>query len=304
MNILIAGHRGFIGTNLTSYLVRAGHHVTGIDNCYTPSQTTTDAQFEYIQDVCELSNIDFSFNFDVIFNLACPASPPAYQRDPIFTLDTNYLGTKNLLNLARSMDSVLVQASTSEVYGNPLISPQSESYGGNVNTVGIRSCYDEGKRVAESLCFEYQRMGVKAKIARIFNTYGPHMRPDDGRVVSNFIIQALSDEPLTIQGSGLQTRSLCYISDLLVGLSALAFSDQIGPINLGNDTELTVLQIANTIIELTGSNSELIFKSLPQDDPLQRKPDLTLARSVLQYEPTVDYVTGLTETVAFFRNTL
>ena len=304
MNILIAGHRGFIGTNLTSYLVRAGHHVTGIDNCYTPSQTTTDAQFEYIQDVCELSNIDFSFNFDVIFNLACPASPPAYQRDPIFTLDTNYLGTKNLLNLARSMDSVLVQASTSEVYGNPLISPQSESYGGNVNTVGIRSCYDEGKRVAESLCFEYQRMGVNAKIARIFNTYGPHMRPDDGRVVSNFIIQALSDEPLTIQGSGLQTRSLCYISDLLVGLSALAFSDQIGPINLGNDTELTVLQIANTIIELTGSNSELIFKSLPQDDPLQRKPDLTLARSVLQYEPTVDYVTGLTETVAFFRNTL
>jgi UDP-glucuronate decarboxylase len=245
----------------------------------------------------------FNLKVDAIFNFASPASPPAYQADPIRTFMTNVWGTRNLLELARRRNAVFVQASTSEIYGDPLVSPQREDYLGNVSTMGPRACYDEGKRSAETLIFGYARQhGVKVKIARIFNTYGPRMRPDDGRVVSNFIVQALQGAPITVYGSGLQTRSFCYVDDLISGFLKLFSSDDevIGPINLGNPTELTVMELARRIVRLTGSRSEIIHLPEAEDDPKQRRPDITLAAALLNWRPCCDLEEGLLRTIDYF----
>ena len=232
---------------------------------------------------------------DLIFNMACPGSPPAFQRDPVFTLDTNYLGVRNLLELAREKDAIILQASTSEVYGDPTVHPQDESYWGNVNCFGPRGCYDEGKRVAETLMLEYARRdGVRIKIVRIFNTYGPRMDPEDGRIISSFIVQALRGEPITVFGDGSQTRSFCYVDDLVDGLVKMAASETsfTGPVNLGSTAEHTVLETARIIKEMTGSRSEIVFKSLPTDDPKMRNPDISLAESSLRWRPAVSVRTG------------
>ena len=240
---------------------------------------------------------------DEIFNLACPASPPHYQKDPIFTTKTNVLGTLNMLELAKKNNARILQASTSEVYGDPEMHPQPEAYRGNVNPIGIRSCYDEGKRCAESLFFDYHRMHhLEIKVVRIFNTYGPNMDPADGRVISNFIMQALHNEPITIYGDGTQTRSFCYVDDLIDGIIALMKSpdDIQGPINLGNPDEYNLLELAQRIIELTNSKSTLVFKPLPQDDPYKRKPDITYAQNILLWKPKIDLITGLKKTIIYF----
>jgi UDP-glucuronate decarboxylase len=244
---------------------------------------------------------------DYIFNLACPASPVAYQRDPVATVKTNVLGAINLLELAKNLGCPILQASTSEVYGDPDVSPQSEDYLGNVNPIGIRACYDEGKRVAETLFFDYYReYDVKIQVVRIFNTYGPRMRIDDGRVVSNFIVQALKNEPITIYGRGQQTRSFCYVSDLVSGLvNMFERSDSVrGPVNLGNPGEFSMLELANKVLEVTGSNSEIVFQELPADDPKQRCPDISLAKATLGWSPKVDLSEGLKTTINYFREEL
>lgn len=305
MNILVTGGAGFIGSHLCKKLVDEGNHVFCLDNMYTGTYTN-------IVDLLKSPNFDFinasvtdeiKVEVEQIYNLACPASPIHYQRDPIMTMKTNVLGAMRVLDLARRCQATVLQASTSEVYGDPLIHPQNEKYWGNVNPIGIRACYDEGKRAAETLFFDYHRQyGVNIKVVRIFNTYGPNMAKNDGRVVSNFILQALSGEKITVYGDGSQTRSFCYISDLVNGLIRMmnSSSDIIGPINIGNPVEKTVLELAQTIIKLTNSSSEIVMKDLPQDDPVKRKPDISMAEQFLNWSPTVPLKEGLKKTINYY----
>jgi len=307
--VLVTGGAGFIGSHLCERLLNEGNEVFCMDNLETGSIRNIETfkenpLFHFIQqDVIDPIDIDV----DQIFNFACPASPPRYQKDPVHTLKTSVLGALNLLELATNTGAMIMQASTSEVYGDPTISPQPETYWGNVNPIGIRSCYDEGKRCAETLFFDYGRQfGTKIKVVRIFNTYGPRMNPEDGRVVSNFIVQALKNEPLTVYGDGSQTRSFCYIDDLIEGILKVMQTDGSfkGPVNLGNPGEFTVLELARLVLELTGSKSEIQFRPLPQDDPKRRKPDITLARQTLGWEPTVKLEEGLFTTIQYFRECL
>ena len=312
--ILITGGAGFIGSNLCKRLLKEGNQVTCLDNFYTSRRKNIEKFFEnknfavIERDVKELFHYLFeidSGNFDEIYNLACPASPIHYQKDKISTFMTNIIGMKNVLELGLKNNAKVLQASTSEVYGNAQIHPQKEDYWGNVNPIGIRSCYDEGKRGAETLCFDYHRQyNSKVKVVRIFNTYGPGMDSEDGRVVSNFIIQALKGEDITIYGDGSQTRSFQYVDDLINGFLKMMETEDsfIGPVNIGNPGEFNMLELAEKVLKLTGSKSSIVFKELPADDPKQRKPDISLAKSVLNWEPKVDLETGLKKTIEYFRN--
>ncbi|QIL72532.1 SDR family oxidoreductase [Diaphorobacter sp. HDW4B] len=303
--VLVTGGAGFLGSHLCARLLQDGHEVICLDNFYSSSRNNVLAllqhpNFELIeQDVTS----PLTMKVDEIYNLACPASPIHYQRDPVQTVKTNVLGALNVLDLARRHNAKVLQASTSEVYGDPAMHPQPESYNGNVSPIGVRSCYDEGKRCAETLFFDHHRQyGVKIKVARIFNTYGPHMHPDDGRVVSNFFMQALAGHDITLYGDGQQTRSFCYVSDLIEGLVRLMDSPLwiTGPVNLGNPEELRIRELANDILARTQSDSRLIFEPLPQDDPKQRRPDITLAKRLLQWEPRVSLHDGLEQTHRYF----
>ncbi len=305
MHVLITGSAGFLGSHLVTKFLAEGHEVTGLDDFSTGNYKNMlnfikNRNFNFIEgDVRD--KIDL--NVDLIMNFACPASPKAYQLDPVRTIETNFLGIINLLQLAKRSGAKLLQASTSEVYGDPAESPQKESYWGNVNPVGIRSCYDEGKRAAETLCFDYKRQfGVDARVVRIFNTYGPNMAVDDGRVVSNFINQAIRNEPITIYGDGAQTRSFCYVSDLITGIYKIAILDKPleTPINLGNPAEYSIKTLAELIINLSESNSSLVNKLLPQDDPKQRRPDVTLAEKLIEWSPDVSLSQGLKTTIDYF----
>ena len=309
MKILVTGGAGFLGSHLSEQLLINGHEVIALDNMFTGSESRIlelqkNSNFRLVvSDVID----PLDFEVDAIFNFACPASPIHYQKYPIHTMKTNVLGSINVLNLANKLGVPIVQASTSEVYGDPMVTPQKEEYWGNVNPIGVRSCYDEGKRAAESLFFDSNRqLGTKIKVARIFNTYGPKMSFNDGRVVSNFIIQALKNEPITIYGDGKQTRSFCYVSDLINGIIRLfhSSSEIIGPINLGNPTEFTMLEVAEMIISLTDSKSPIIFKDLPSDDPRQRKPDISIAKKTLDWFPEVSLDLGLKFTIEDFRSRL
>jgi UDP-glucuronate decarboxylase len=309
MRILVTGGAGFLGSHFTELLLREGHQVLVADNYFTGSRSNLTHLFDH--DSFELIRHDVTLplyvEVDAIVNLACPASPIHYQRNPVQTLKTSVLGAVNMLGLAKRTGARILQASTSEVYGDPKISPQVESYWGNVNPIGIRSCYDEGKRAAESLFFDYHRQyKIDIKIARIFNTYGPKMAIDDGRVVSNFIIQALKGQPISIYGDGSQTRSFCYVSDLIDGLNRLLFSgpDIRGPINIGNPYEFTILQLAELVIELTNSKSRIVFSPLPSDDPKQRKPDNSLAREILGWTPSIELREGLEKSIPYFASKL
>jgi UDP-glucuronate decarboxylase len=306
MRILVTGGAGFLGSNLCYKLLELNYEVICLDNLYTGlirniEPLKTNPKFTFIEhDIINPINL----KVDQIYNFACPASPVHYQSDPIYTLNTCYLGALNMLDLAKANNATILQASTSEVYGDPLVHPQAETYRGNVNPIGIRSCYDEGKRVAETLFFDYYRKySSKIKVVRIFNTYGPNMRPDDGRVVSNFIVQALNHQDLTVYGDGSQTRSFCYVDDLLDGIYQLMNSSNEvqGPINMGNPTEFTVLQLAHKVIEMTGSTSQIIYKDLPHDDPVQRKPVIQLAEKYLKWYPKIDLSAGLTKTIEYFK---
>ncbi len=303
--ILVTGGAGFLGSNLCAHLLQQGHEVVALDNFYTGRIQN----IEPLKKNSKFSVIDhdvikpIELGVDWIFNLACPASPPHYQKDPIFTTKTSVLGALNMLELAEKNKARILQASTSEVYGDPEVHPQPESYKGAVNPIGIRACYDEGKRCAESLFFDYHRTrGTDIKVIRIFNTYGPNMDPEDGRVVSNFILQALKGEPITMYGDGLQTRSFCYVDDLISGIVAMMESPSsfVGPVNLGNDQEFTLLELAHQIIELTGSSSKIMFKPLPADDPTRRKPDISLANKVLSWQPQISLYDGLQKTIEYF----
>ncbi len=304
--ILVTGGAGFLGSHLCRELVRQGHEVIGLDNFYTGHKRNirdllTKPNFELIRH--DIVNSFFA-EVDLIYNLACPASPIHYQYNPVKTIKTSVMGTIHMLGLAKRVKARLLQASTSEVYGDPQIHPQPESYWGHVNPVGVRSCYDEGKRCAETLCFDYHRQnGVEIKVARIFNTFGPNMNINDGRVVSNFIIQALQNKPLTVYGEGTQTRSFCYVDDMVMGLIALMNSpaEVTGPVNLGNPEEITILKLAEEILRLTGSASSIEHVPLPADDPVQRQPDITLARETLDWRPTVSLEKGLTKTIGYFK---
>lgn len=306
---LVTGGAGFIGSHLCKRLLRMGKTVICLDNMFTGTydnirELFSDPDFEFINaDVIHPLQLDFSVN--EIYNLACPASPVQYQHDPIMTTKTSFLGALNALELAKRNGASVLQASTSEVYGDPLVHPQTEAYRGNVNTLGPRACYDEGKRVAETLFSDYRRLyGVDTKIVRIFNTYGPNMLENDGRVVSNFIMQALGNKPLTIYGDGTQTRSFCYVDDLVDGLISMMETgrDVSGPINLGNPHEMTVLELAELIRKTTNSNSKIVFDSLPEDDPVKRKPDIALAAKILNWKPTVPIEDGIDRTVRYFKD--
>ncbi len=308
--ILVTGGAGFLGSHLCDRLIEQGHQVTCLDSFFTGNERNVaglvgNPAFTLIKhDVVDPIHIE---SLDEIYNLACPASPVHYQYDPIHTMKTSVLGAINMLELARRTGAKVFQASTSEVYGDPSVHPQPEEYWGNVNTIGIRSCYDEGKRAAETLFFDYQRTyKLNIKVVRIFNTYGPRMTADDGRVVSNFIVQALRGQDLTIYGDGSQTRSFCYADDLVAGFMALMNADDsvVGPINMGNPGEFTMIELAEKVLRLTGSSSKLINLPLPQDDPKQRKPDITKARQLLNWEPTVALEPGLARTIAYFRKAL
>jgi len=299
MRILITGGAGFIGSHLCERLLRDGHDVICLDNFFTGSKKNiSHLNVELVRhDII----IPYLAEVDVIFNLACPASPIAYQKNPVETINTSLMGAINMLNLAVKTGAKILQASTSEIYGDPECHPQKESYRGNVSTLSVRACYDESKRCAETLFSDYHRQyGVDIRIARIFNTYGPRMAKDDGRVVSNFIVQALNGEPLTIYGDGKQTRSFQYIDDLIEGLLIVLNSDIHTPVNLGNPVEFTMLELARLVIEMTGSKSELVFRDLPGDDPRQRKPDITLAQS-LGWNPVIPLKTGLKKTIEYFK---
>jgi UDP-glucuronate decarboxylase len=309
MRILVTGGAGFLGSHLCDSLLLDGHEVITVDNMYTGNKVNIkhnldNPNFEFIRhDV----TLPLYVEVDGIFNLACPASPVHYQRYPVQTIKTSVLGAVNMLGLAKRTQSKILQASTSEVYGDPLESPQKESYWGNVNPIGIRSCYDEGKRAAESLFFDYERQyGVNIKVARIFNTYGPRMSLQDGRVVSNFIVQALQNNPITIYGDGQQTRSFCYVEDLIQGLKSLFFSDDeiSGPINLGNPNEFTMIELAQKVIELTGSKSKIENRPLPLDDPKIRKPDISIAKTTLKWNPQIQLDEGLSRTITEFKSRL
>jgi UDP-glucuronate decarboxylase len=305
MKILITGGAGFIGSHLTERLLNEGHSVIIIDNFHTGSRDNirhllhNDDLEIFRHDITE----PYRMEVDVIYNLACPASPIHYQRSPVKTVLTSVMGVIHALNLAKEIKARVLQASTSEIYGNPEMHPQPEDYWGNVNTIGPRSCYDEGKRVAETLMFDYHRENnVDIRVARIFNTYGPRMRPDDGRVVSNFILQALRGEPITIFGDGSQTRSFCYVDDTVDALIRLMNQDEItGPVNIGNPDERSIKEIAELIIELTDSSSKIIYKSLPKDDPERRRPDIALAKEKLHWQPTVRLEEGLPQAIEYFR---
>ena len=306
--ILVAGGAGFIGSHLCKKLLDEGNYVICLDNFFTGSienieQFYKHPNFKLIEhDITE----EYFTVIDQIYNLACPASPPHYQYNPVKTIRTSVMGIINMLELANKYGATLLQASTSEVYGDPLIHPQIETYWGNVNPIGVRSCYDEGKRCAETLMMDYHRQfGTNIKIVRIFNTYGPNMHPNDGRVVSNFIVQALKDEAITIYGDGNQTRSFCYVSDLVDGMIRMMETQNFtGPVNLGNPEERTIKDLASIIIDLTSSKSKLIYKPLPSDDPIKRKPDISLAKNKLKWHPTVDIRDGLNKTIEYFKNKL
>jgi UDP-glucuronate decarboxylase len=303
--ILVTGGAGFLGSFLCERLLREGNEVTCVDNFFTGTRKNifhliSNPNFEVIR-----HDVTFPLHaeIDELYNLACPASPIHYQRDPVQTTKTSVHGAINMLDLARRVKAKILQASTSEIYGDPEIHPQVEGYWGRVNPIGPRSCYDEGKRCAETLFFDYYRQdSLRIKVARIFNTYGPRMRPDDGRVVSNFIVQALQNEPITIYGDGLQTRSFCYVDDLIDGLVRLMGSsdDVTGPLNLGNPVECTMLELAQSIIDITGSQSEIRFYPLPVDDPRQRQPDITKAKAILNWTPQTPLRDGLEKTVVYF----
>ena len=305
--VLITGGAGFLGSHLCDRLIAEGNEVICLDDFSSGSEDNIEQLlahkgFRLVKaDITEGFN---AFEVDAIYNLACPASPADYQSDPVKTTRTNVVGTLNLLELAKNRQIPILQASTSEVYGDPEVHPQTETYFGNVNPIGIRACYDEGKRCAESLFFDYHRLfGTRIKIARIFNTYGPKMRPNDGRVVSSFISQALTDEDITLFGDGSQTRSFCYVDDLVDGLIKLMSTkdDFCGPVNIGNPEEYTIKKLAELIIEMTGSKSLLSFKPLPQDDPKKRKPDISLAKRELGWEAKIGLDEGLRETIAYFK---
>ncbi|MCU9849589.1 SDR family oxidoreductase [Defluviimonas sp. WL0024] len=303
--VLVTGGAGFIGSHLCERLLDAGHDVLCVDNYFTGRRTNVEhllgnPRFEVMR-----HDVTFPLYVEVdeIYNLACPASPVHYQHDPVQTTKTSVHGAINMLGLAKRLRARILQASTSEVYGDPSVHPQPEGYWGNVNPIGLRSCYDEGKRCAETLFFDYHRQHrLRIKVARIFNTYGPRMHPRDGRVVSNFIMQALAGEPITIYGKGSQTRSFCFVSDLVEALIRLMETpdDVTGPINLGNPVEMSIRELAETVIELTGSRSELVHKPLPHDDPVQRRPDISLARRTIDWEPQVRLRDGLGATITYF----
>lgn len=307
--ILVTGGAGFVGSHLIDRLLGQGHEVICVDNLFTGSKRNiehlhTNPRFEFIR-----HDVTFPLYVEVdeIYNLACPASPVHYQHDPVQTTKTSVHGAINMLGLAKRLNCKIFQASTSEVYGDPSVHPQPEEYFGNVNPIGIRSCYDEGKRCAETLFFDYHRQhGLRIKVARIFNTYGPRMHHADGRVVSNFIVQALQGEAITVFGEGAQTRSFCYVSDLVEGvLRLMDMEDAVtGPVNLGNANEFTILQLAQKVIEMTGSSSEIIYKDMPQDDPKQRRPDTSKAKALLDWEPEVQLENGLEKTIDYFRKLL
>jgi UDP-glucuronate decarboxylase len=307
--IMVTGGCGFLGSHLCERLLAQGHDILCVDNCFTGTKRNIrhllgHPGFEFIR-----HDITFPLYLEVdeIYNLACPASPVHYQFDPVQTTKTSVHGAINMLGLAKRVRAKILQASTSEVYGDPEVHPQHEGYWGRVNPIGLRACYDEGKRCAETLFFDYHRQHrLRIKVARIFNTYGPRMHPNDGRVVSNFIVQALQGNPITIFGKGNQTRSFCYVDDLVEGLIRLMSSadDFTGPVNLGNPAEFSILELAQKVIASTGSTSELVYNDLPSDDPRQRKPDITLAREVLQWSPAIPLEAGLKHTIAFFRELL
>jgi UDP-glucuronate decarboxylase len=305
--VLITGGAGFLGSHLCERLVGEGMDVLCVDNYFTGRRANVEALLEHPR--FEIMRHDVTFplyvEVDQIYNLACPASPVHYQHDPVQTTKTSVHGAINMLGLAKRVRATIFQASTSEVYGDPQIHPQTEEYWGHVNPIGLRSCYDEGKRCAETLFFDYHRQHkLKIKVGRIFNTYGPRMHPNDGRVVSNFIVQALKGRDITIYGKGTQTRSFCYVSDLIDGFVRLMATgpEVTGPINLGNPVEFTMLELAELVLKLTGSSSKLIFEPLPSDDPKQRQPDITKAKQALGWEPKVKLEDGLKETIAYFRS--
>ncbi len=309
MKVLLTGAAGFLGSHLTTRLLSEGHSVVGLDDLSTGSKSNlmknfSNPLFEFVEyDV----RVPYNLEVDAILNFACPASPKHYQSDPVRTIETNFLGIINLLRLARDTGALIIQASTSEIYGDPMESPQRETYWGNVNPIGIRSCYDEGKRAAETLCFDYKRQfNVDSRVVRIFNTYGPNMSIDDGRVVSNFIVQAIRDEPITIYGDGNQTRSFCYVSDLIDGIYKLLMINHAieSPVNLGNPNEFTMIELAQKVIELTKSKSKIIYEKLPLDDPRNRKPDISLAKKILGWEPLIDINNGINLSIDYFRKKL
>ena len=308
MRVLVTGGAGFIGSHLCEKLLNLKHEVICVDNLYTGSNKNISHLEDF--DDFEVMRHDVTFplylEVDGIFNLACPASPVQYQKNPVQTFKTNVHGAINMLGLAKRTGARFLQASTSEVYGDPEVSPQREDYWGHVNPIGIRSCYDEGKRAAETLTMDYQRQfNVDTRIARIFNTYGPNMSKDDGRVVSNFIVQALRNEPLTVYGDGSQIRSFCFVSDLVEGLFKLFLKEKVNePINIGNPMPITMGQLAQEVIELTGSNSKITYLPLPQDDPRQREPDISKAKALLDWQPTISRESGLEATIDYFRKVL
>lgn len=310
MRILVTGGAGFIGSNLCNVLLKdEKNEVICLDNFFTGNlsnikELTKNPRFSvFRRDIINPLDKDSFGKIDQIYNLACPASPIHYQLDPLETIKANTIGVINLLDFARGNNSTILQSSTSEIYGEPLEHPQKESYRGNVNTLGPRACYDEGKRLAETLFSDYNRkFSLPIRIARIFNTYGPRMDKEDGRVVSNFINQALEEKPITIYGEGKQTRSFCYIDDLVLGLSKLMNTDYIFPINLGNPGEFTINELAKKVIYLTNSKSEIIYNDLPQDDPKQRKPDISKAKEILNWEPKINLEEGLLKTISYFKS--
>jgi UDP-glucuronate decarboxylase len=305
--ILVTGGAGFLGSHLCERLIEEGNEVICVDNCYTGTRNNIEpllshTNFEFVR-----HDITFPLYIEVdeIYNLACPASPVHYQHDPVQTTKTSVHGAINMLGLAKRVKAKILQASTSEVYGDPVVHPQPESYWGNVNPIGPRSCYDEGKRCAETLFFDYHRQhGLKIKVARIFNTYGPRMHPNDGRVVSNFIVQALENKDITVYGDGSQSRSFCYVDDLIEGLMRLMNGPDvcIGPMNLGNPNEFTILELAEKVLEITGSSSSIVHRPIPQDDPLQRQPDIALAKRTFDWRPTIQLEEGLARTIEYFRS--
>ena len=307
--ILVTGGAGFLGSHLCDRLTNEGHDVICLDNFFTGNKTNiinllNKPNFELIRhDIVQ----PIFLEVDEIYNLACPASPIHYQYNPVKTIKTSVMGAINILGLAKRVKAKILQASTSEIYGNPELHPQKEDYWGNVNNIGLRSCYDEGKRCAETLFFDYHRQNkVNIRVVRIFNTYGPRMHPNDGRVISNFIVQALENKDITVFGDGSQTRSFCYVDDLIEGLIRMMNSPDsfVGPVNLGRPEEFTILQLAETIIKLCASKSKVIFGPLPQDDPLQRRPDIALAREQLQWQPNINLEQGLKKTIEYFRVSL
>jgi UDP-glucuronate decarboxylase len=305
LKILLTGSAGFLGSHIANKLIQEGHTVIGLDDLSTGSLSNLDGllQHERFTFVEHDVRLPYHANVDAILNFACPASPIHYQADPVRTIETNFLGIINLLHLAKTTGAIILQASTSEVYGDPEESPQREEYWGNVNPIGIRSCYDEGKRAAETLCFDYKRQyGIDARVIRIFNTYGPNMAEGDGRVVSNFIVQALRNEPITIYGEGTQSRSFCYVDDLVEGIYRFLTLEQgvDTPINLGNPNEFTMLELAELVIASTGSSSKLVKMPLPLDDPRQRRPDISKAISILGWQPRIEITEGIERTSSYF----